>query len=741
MKLTTRPIELRIDGSELQLRRTTGGVVEIWGKDDVDLAKGIGFAHAHDRLAQMMLTRLAGQGRLSECLRSDDETLAIDVFMRQMGFARTADAEAETCTPRAQQTGAAYCDGVNHYLNNYGPPWELKLARYQPQPWRTADTLLTIKLMSYMGLAQTQQDLEKFIIQAIRRGVDVARLKQLFHPHLDALDEGLCELIGKVKLFDPLIPHLTKLAPVLSASNNWAVAPGRSASGHPLQCNDPHLECNRLPALWYEFVMHTDGDYRIGVNMPGVPGMAMGRTRRVSFGFTYGFMDMVDYFIEEVRDGRFRRGDEYLPFTTREEVIQRKSGPPVRTTLYENETGVLESDPHADRLEDGLYLNRAYAGHTAGAAESLDALASASSAGSVEDTQQIVRHVSVSANWVIADRDGHIGYQQSGRAPIRRHSGLFPLPAWDRECGWNGMVPPDQFSTLTDPNEGCVVTANDDWNQPGKPANINISMGSDRADRIRELLAECDQSSVADMQRIQTDLLSLQAGRYMQLLRPLLPDTPAGRILKDWDLCYNADSRGATLFEAFYAEVLREVFGTQLFGADLWDALMGETALITTYFHLFDRILLDENDEQWFGEEGRTQLFAQVAREVTSAPLEDVKTWGQERQVIMSNIMLDGALPQTLARWLGIHRGPIVLQGCRATVVQGAIYRSHGRLSTFVPSYRFVTDLGADESQTALAGGPSGRVWSKWYATDVERWLDFGYKTLSAENQLSSDEE
>jgi penicillin amidase len=58
----------------------------------------------------------------------------------------------------------------------------------------------------------------------------------------------------------------------VAASNNWALAPSRTSSGAALQCNDPHLEVNRLPAIWYEVVGHTRDDYRIGITMPGLPG-------------------------------------------------------------------------------------------------------------------------------------------------------------------------------------------------------------------------------------------------------------------------------------------------------------------------------------------------------------------------------------------------------------------------------------------------------------------------------------
>src|SRR6185436_5614226 len=152
------------------------------GDDPLDVQRGLGFFHAHDRLVQMMLVRLVGQGRLCECLSDDDEALAIDIFMRQMGLAQMARDEVARLSPAARDFGQAYADGVNDYVRQHNRPLELLLVGYRPEPWELADTLLTINVMAYVGLAQTQQDLEKFVIQAIQRGTDIARLKKLFAP-------------------------------------------------------------------------------------------------------------------------------------------------------------------------------------------------------------------------------------------------------------------------------------------------------------------------------------------------------------------------------------------------------------------------------------------------------------------------------------------------------------------------------------------------------------------------------
>ena len=60
--------------------------------------------------------------------------------------------------------------------------------------------------------------------------------------------------------------------PKILASNNWAVSPKKSESGNAIQCNDPHLEINRLPPIWYEIIAHTKDLNLIGITMPGGSG-------------------------------------------------------------------------------------------------------------------------------------------------------------------------------------------------------------------------------------------------------------------------------------------------------------------------------------------------------------------------------------------------------------------------------------------------------------------------------------
>jgi hypothetical protein len=40
----------------------------------------------------------------------------------------------------------------------------------------------------------------------------------------------------------------------LTVNINKVVSPKKSATGNALQCNDPHLDTSRLPAIWYQYL-------------------------------------------------------------------------------------------------------------------------------------------------------------------------------------------------------------------------------------------------------------------------------------------------------------------------------------------------------------------------------------------------------------------------------------------------------------------------------------------------------
>ena len=92
-------------------------------------------------------------------------------------------------------------------------------------------------------------------------------------------------------------------------------------------------------------------------------------------------------------------------------------------------------------------------GETAGAFEALNRTGRWS-----EFLDAVRRFGAPSQSLVYADVDGHIGYAMSGRFPIRSGSdGGTPVPGWDGEAEWIGVVPPDRLPTVLDPSSGQIV--------------------------------------------------------------------------------------------------------------------------------------------------------------------------------------------------------------------------------------------------------------------------------------------
>jgi len=702
------------------IQRDAHGIPHVVAEDEAGMYFGQGLAHATDRGLQMLLMRIVGQGRISEVLDSSDDSLRMDRFFRRANWSDNARLPLETLDRREQGLLEDYCRGVNHALSQR-IPWELKLCRHRPEPWTPEDTVLLLRMMGYLTLAASQGEMERLFVEMVQANVAEEKLQELFPGILNGLD---VELLKQVRLGNRLVPaELWGLPlPRIMASNNWVISGGRTTSGKPLLANDVHLEGNRLPGVWCEMSLRCQHRYLLGGTIPGLPGLLVGRNNDLAWGVTYAFMDAEDSWIERCQDGKYYREteDRWLEFRRRTETILRKRKRPATVHFHENEHGVLDGDP----VVDGYYLATRWAAADSGSG-ALRASFGLLNARSVDQGMKLLGEVETAWNFVFADREGDIGYQMSGRSPKRRQgvSGFVPLPGWKPENDWLGFVAPQDLPHVKNPAAGFFATANNDLNGHGRSTPINLPMGPYRADRILQLLVARDNFTVADICAMHFDVYSRQAELFMDILRPLLPDSPAADCLRHWDLRYTAESEGAWLFEQFFKELYREVFGKSGMGERVVDALRRETGAFVDFYHNFDRILLSENSA-WFDGRGREEVFQKAAAGALDQPL---RKWGDVQRFDMTNIFFNGKLP----RFLGFDRGPFTAMGNRSTIHQAQIYTSGGRRTSFLPSFRVVTDLATDEIHTTLAGSPSDRRFSKWYASGISDWLTGRYKTLS----------
>ncbi len=100
-------------------------------------------------------------------------------------------------------------------------------------------------------------------------------------------------------------------------------------------------------------------------------------------------------------------------------------------------------------------------------------------------------------------------------------------------------------------------------------------------------------------------------------------------------------------------------------------------------YAIYINIYAHRNDQgiDWFDGESRT---LSLSLSFAEAAFQNCEPWGKIRRVVMKNVLFGGKFP----KFFGFDYGPVFLPGNRATIVQGAIYESHGRITTFCPSYR-----------------------------------------------------
>ncbi len=721
MKIKNRPVYMSGTKGRVQIRRIDGGIPHIQADEEIDLYYGLGYVHGHDRQLHMWLLNLIGKGEASEKLRGDDELIEIDTFMRWIDLNGDSFEELEKLTSRSREIFDAYSRGINDAVAATGTPFEFRMMGYRPDPWTPADTILMGKLISYVGLSQVQGDMEKFIIQLIQNGVDAARIKELFPSIREKIPGELVEIVKKTKL-NPLVPEAVRwlIIPGLSASNNWAVRSTKTASGNAILCGDPHLAI-QLPSIWYNVVMSSGNHFMMGATLPGVPALILGRADNIAWSVTYGCMDISDYYIEEVRGETYRRGKRWVPFTVREEIIRPKKKKPRIITYYENEHGVLECAPK----EDGYYLCYAWSGRRGTAGETYNNLLMLPKAKNVKEAMRLFGGLTFAPfNWVIADTKGNIGYQMSGRYPKKAQgtSGLLPYYGWDSRYDWKGFISPTKHPRAFNPPSGYIVTANQDLNHLSAAKPVKLPMSSYRADRIAQLLKEKTPLTVDSMKEIHYDLYSLQAEAFMKIIRPLLPTTENGEILRKWDMRYDSASLGATLFEGIYRELLRIVFGEKGLGSEVMDYIIDETHLFPLLHGFYDRVLLNKNSK-WFAGTSRESIYrTAIERALNMEPI----PYGRTKEVIITNLFFAGKLP----RILGFDYGPFERRGGRATIPQAQFFKIGRRPASFAPSYRLIADLGEELIHTNSAGGPSDRRFSEYYTTGIEEWLSGIYYTL-----------
>ena len=526
-------------------------------------------------------------------------------------------------------------------------------------------------------------------------------------------------------------------------SNNWVVSGARTATGKPILANDPHLGV-RNPSIWYLNHLSGGGLDVAGYSIPGAPGVVIGHNQRIAWGVTNLGPDVQDLYVEHADPSdprKFQYGATTEAATVFRDVIKVKGAEPVTIEIVETRHGPIVT-PVLEGVKETLALRwtALEPGHL------IDALYHLDRASNWTEFRAALRDWDVPGqNFVYADVDGHVGYQATGKIPVRAivsPGGDLPQPGWDGQHEWRGYVPFDALPSRFDPPEGIIVTANQRPTSEfafltladGTPVKISNEFDPGfRAQRIQTLLRAKDRLTPDDMSRVQMDVVDASADTFLSFLRTMTVTSErakqAQRILADWDGAMRADRAAPAIYWSWQLHLLDRTFHDKL-GDDLYKDYVGYFARAALYD------LVRSPDSPWFVvladplHHGRDELAALALEDALDELAKrlgpDMTTWqwGKVHTISFPH-PLGAVLP-----WI-FNLGPYPSSGSFFTVNNGPFSPAKPYAQTSHPSMRMVVDLADLEAmRVILPTGQSGQPFARHWGDMTERYLEGGYVTL-----------
>lgn len=490
--------ELQVAGlsAPLEIVRDNANVPHILGASDADVFFGLGYAHAQDRLWQMMTLRRTVQGRLSEVF--GPRTVEIDTLMRRLDLYTLAQESVAQQDARTQMALKAYANGVNARLDEInqsalgrGAP-EMFLFNMPVAPWQPADSVAMVKLMALRLTGHVDSEVLRARTSLL---IDAPRLLDILP---DAPGAGIAALPRYADLLDAELPRFTETsplpqhplspftrAPFSGASNAWGAAASRSAAGGTLLASDPHMGF-AAPGSWYLARLELQQGGVIGATIPGIPAVLSGRSENLGWGITASYLDDQDVYVEALNPENpeeYRTPEGYKPFRTRKTILDVAEAKPVTLTLRWSDNGPVLPASFQDL---GTITPKGHVATVAWTALSTEDR-STSAAVNIMYAQTVQEAIAAgrdmvapSLNMVLVDGD-QIALKTLGKMPRRNAAhqsrGRMPSPGWIRENRWQGSHSYAANPEFVNPIGGIIGNTNNKVVDRPFPLHVSYDWG------------------------------------------------------------------------------------------------------------------------------------------------------------------------------------------------------------------------------------------------------------------------
>lgn len=532
----------------------------IVGDTDTAVFFALGYAHAQDRLWQMLSNRWFIQGRLASVFGK--RALPMDITMQHLGLYALAEQSLATQSTAARTAFQAYADGVNARLTEIeqkrlgrGAP-ELFLFPAEIDPWRPVDSLAVGKLLSFTLSSSAYDE----ILHAKAASVlDMDRFQDVFSfqsnfpvgvvpPAKYSKDNQAHQDKNTTPFWATFVPR----PDFLGGSNAWAVDATRSITGLSFLASDPHLPLS-APTVWYLARLQINNDFVVGGTIPGAPIVLVGRNRTLGWGLTTTYLDDQDIVLEQINPNNPNQyladNDTYLDFDTRKVRIDIKNEAPVEFAVHSTQNGPVLPiggvHPIGDILPEG-YVAALQATMLSAQDASATAIFDIMYAPSIEAALVAGQGIIAPSQNLVLAEDKIIGWKMVGAQPRRLAAhdtkGRFPALGWKAENQWYGHMLYDVNPQVINPAEGVIGSTNNKIVDRAFPLHITYTWGdTQRIQRWQDLIQRRKIHTYESMRSMQLDSISVSARSLLPLVARTLSGYRASVLMPPPDTQSNPD--------------------------------------------------------------------------------------------------------------------------------------------------------------------------------------------------------
>lgn len=713
------------------------GIPHIFAKSETDAYFALGYLIASERLFQLTLIKRLASGRLAEIL--GESLLESDIFFRTIGLNQYAEWSAETFEKEAESglkaSVTAYINGVNSFINTGPKPLEFNILGIPDEAFSLKDVYLVV---GYMALGFAEGMKTDPLTEMMRIKTDSAKMADLYinWMPLDTLINKQ-KAISSLRLINQQIAGVFNTYPVSPwiGSNSWVISGKKTKSGSVLFCNDTHMGYG-LPAVWYEAHLTYPGVNIYGNYVAGLPFALVGHSEFCATGLTMLENDDMDFYYEKIENDKVFYKGEWVKLKIHDEIIKIKGGGEKEIKIKTTPRGPLMNSANKDfeKWQQAVSMHWTLLEFPA---RSLQATYMLNHAKSMDEARKGAAYIHAPGlNVMYGDINGNIAWWASAlllKRPEHINSKYFlnGFSGDDEPLGYYEFA---ENPSQENPENGFVYSAN---NQPSLKNGYyypGYYVPGNRAERIQDLLSKSSDLQTEGMKAMLMDDYSQENYTNLQRMlscvgqKELKENQEIFDLLKNWDGSHSKEATAPVFYHHWIWHIFHKTMADEL-GDTLFNQYMN-----THFMKISTRDFLQNEHSTWW--DNTTTPEKENQNDIISASFQHaiadiLSKYGNKKQNWQWGAIHRLALKHPLGQVKPLN---LLFNAERKNIAgSNEVLNNQGfHLNNeidynvlFGPAMRRIIDFAdLNHSESVLPGGQSGHVGSKFYANQINKFVN-----------------